>query len=143
MKYNIPELRFTLINELSCLKTVTHAVKSLNDRWNIPESQIINLRLAIEEALVNVISYAYPPGETGEIELSMMKIDGSIVIDISDQGVAFDPTQVADVDISASAEERGIGGLGIHMLKILMDEVIYTRQGEFNRLTLKKKIEWK
>lgn len=142
MRYSAPELKFTLMNELPCIQIVADAVKSLKDRWNVPASQIMHLQLAIEEALVNVISYAYPAGETGEIELSMLKIDGSIVIEISDRGIAFDPTQVADVDISASAEERGIGGLGIHLLKNLMDEVTYARQGAFNRLTLKKKIAW-
>lgn len=140
IRYNAPDLKFTLMNELSCIPTVADAVKSLKDRWNIPASQIVHLQLAIEEALVNVISYAYPAGETGEIELIMLKIDGSIVIEISDGGIAFDPTQTADVDISASAEERGIGGLGIHLLKKLMDEVTYARKGEFNRLILKKKI---
>ena len=98
------------------------------------------LRLAIEEAVVNVIDYAYPLGTEGEIDI-LVQSDGQILrVIISDRGVAFDPTTKEKADTSLSAEDRQIGGLGILLVRELMDTINYERTDGKNILTLIKKI---
>jgi sigma-B regulation protein RsbU (phosphoserine phosphatase) len=101
------------------------------------------LRLAVEEAVVNVIDYAYPTEKEGEIEVRVMS-DGSIIkFVIIDSGGAFDPTAREKADITLSAEDRQIGGLGLLLVRELMDSINYEREGGKNILTLMKKIKFK
>ena len=98
------------------------------------------IRLAVEEAVVNVIDYAYPAGVEGEVDISMMTDGQCLKVIISDAGVPFDPTLKENIDISLSAEERQVGGLGIHLLREIMDSVNYEHLNGRNTLTLLKKI---
>lgn len=97
------------------------------------------IRLASEEALVNVINYAYPDRE-GMVEISCVPAkDGGITIEITDEGVPFDPLAVAEPDTTLPVEERRIGGLGIFMIRKVMDRVAYRRENGCNILTMYKK----
>ncbi|MBP5770861.1 MAG: SpoIIE family protein phosphatase [Bacteroidaceae bacterium] len=98
----------------------------------------MQLRLAVEEAVVNVMNYAYPPGTPGNVTLEVQTTDTRIQFTIIDSGVAFDPTAIPEVDTTLSALERPIGGLGIHLVRQIMDEVRYERSGTLNVLTLTK-----
>ena len=102
---------------------------------------MMSINLALEEAVVNVMNYAYPEGTIGEIDISVTFSDGSITFTIQDTGTPFDPTKVSNPDTSLSAEERPIGGLGIYLVRELMDEVSYCYENNHNILTLKKKIQ--
>lgn len=98
------------------------------------------LRLVSEEALINIINYAYDK-EVGELKISCETInDDTIFIEISDTGVAFDPLQKEDPDITLPIEEREVGGLGIFIIKTIMDTVDYKREDGKNILTLTKKL---
>lgn len=99
------------------------------------------IELASEEAIVNVIHHAYKD-RGGEIEIAVLsEPQKKCVITLSDDGEPFDPlVQVDPVDISASLEDRDIGGLGIHFIRKCLDEVSYSREGNWNVLTLVKKI---
>ncbi len=96
------------------------------------------IQLACEEALVNVINYAYP-GKGGELDIECVNRPDRLVITISDSGVPFDPLALPEPDINAPFEERKIGGLGIFMMRKIMDDVSYRREGGRNILTLEKK----
>lgn len=101
------------------------------------------INLAVEEALVNSISYAYKEGERGEITLSA-KYDSQLaeaVFELSDKGVQFNPVDAPDVDTALSLEKRQIGGLGIFLVKELMDEVSYRYSDRKNILTMKKRVK--
>jgi len=98
------------------------------------------INLALEEAVSNVMLYAYPETKSGRVLVECVKAPGKLVFTISDSGIPFDPTQQAEPDITLSAEERSIGGLGIHLVRQIMDEVRYERKEEKNILTLVKKI---
>ena len=98
------------------------------------------LNLALEEAVTNVMMYAYPAGETGLIEISAGREGERIVFTVVDSGVPFDPTSVPDADTSLGVSERPIGGLGIFLVRKLMDEIRYERAGAKNVLTLVKRI---
>jgi sigma-B regulation protein RsbU (phosphoserine phosphatase) len=99
----------------------------------------MQLNLAIEEAVVNVMDYAYPPGTKGEVDIEVKADADKLMFTISDNGVAFDPTAKAEVDTTLSAEERQIGGLGIHLVRHIMDNVEYERKDGRNILRLSKK----
>ena len=112
----------------------------MTDRLGLEDRTAKSLRLALEEIVVNVIDYAYPAGTRGKVDIRAWS-DGEIVrFTVSDGGVPFDPTAVPPVDTTLSAEERPIGGLGIHLARTLMDAVRYERADEKNVLTLEKKL---
>ena len=100
----------------------------------------MSINLALEEAVTNVISYAYPEGTEGEIKVDAIARKDSLRFTISDFGQEFDPTATPEVDTSLALEDRPIGGLGIHLVRKIMDRVSYKRQDDMNILTLTKTI---
>ena len=94
--------------------------------------------LAVEEAVVNVMSYAYPLGTKGDIIVEATATDEWLKFIITDQGKAFDPTQGGNADTTLTAEDRPIGGLGVLLVQKLMDSINYERINGKNVLTLKK-----
>ena len=108
-----------------------------------PDSMFINaqLRLAIEEAVVNVMNYAYPPETPGDIVVKAMYNRQFVKFVIIDSGRAFDPTEAVKADTTLSAEDRPIGGLGIFLVRELMDSINYERVDGHNILTLRKDLK--
>ncbi|MBO4463176.1 MAG: SpoIIE family protein phosphatase [Prevotella sp.] len=100
----------------------------------------MQMNLAIEEAVVNVMEYAYPRGTRGDVSIEAQSNDVRLKFTITDSGSPFDPTAKADADTSLNAEERPIGGLGIHLVRQLMDSINYERVDGHNVLTLRKKL---
>ena len=100
----------------------------------------MKMNLAIEEAVVNVMNYAYPAGVKGMVNIHAKVSNEWVKFIISDNGTPFDPTVISDVDTTLSAEERPIGGLGIHLVRQIMDSVDYERVENRNVLTLIKKL---
>jgi sigma-B regulation protein RsbU (phosphoserine phosphatase) len=100
----------------------------------------MSLNLAIEEAVVNVMEYAYPSGTHGDITVEATSDDVQLTFTIIDSGVHFDPTVQAEADTTLSVEERPIGGLGIFLVRQIMDSINYERVDNLNVLTLRKNI---
>ena len=130
----------TLQNDVREVKTLNAFVKQVMAELDIEKSLAKKIQLAVEEAVVNVIDYAYPTGVIGEITLKVFADGQWMSFVIIDSGVAFDPTERKKADITLSAEDRPIGGLGILLLRELMDSINYERTGGKNILTLKKQI---
>ena len=128
----------TIDNSLSSVPKVNDFVKEIGHELKLPETDAQNLKLAIEEAVVNVINYAYPVGEKGDVHIEATATDTAIKFKITDTGMAFAPTDAPDVDTSLSAEDRQIGGLGIFLVRQLMDTINYERIEGTNVLTLTK-----
>lgn len=99
-------------------------------------NKINMLHLALEEALVNVINYAYPDGEVGNITLTAEQHQDSLIFRLFDKGKPFDPTAIAAPDTQASLDERKIGGLGIHLVRNIMDSVSYEYADNYNILIM-------
>ena len=129
-----------LTNNFSELSKLTNFVAEIGCEFSLTPDVIFNLNLVLEEAVVNVINYAYPKDEQQSIYLSAKLHDSTIVLILTDTGKAFDPTMVPDVDITLSADEREIGGLGIFLIRQIMNEVKYERIDGKNILTLEKKL---
>lgn len=112
------------------------------EAFGLDSMLLISLNLVMEEAVSNIIFYAYKEGETGEnIRISMELEDGVLTIVLTDTGLPFDPTAREDPDVSLPAEERPIGGLGIFLIKKMMDEVVYRREDDANVFIMSKKIK--
>ena len=124
-------------NDIQQIPTLSEWVEGLN----VPNELNMPINLALEEAVSNVMLYAYPE-KSGQVFVEFVRVQdnqgGRIIFTISDNGIPFDPTQKAPADITLSAEERAIGGLGIHLVRQLMDEVSYRREDGKNILTLIK-----
>ena len=99
------------------------------------------MKLAIEEICTNIMSYAYP-AEAGPIHLVMEAAPETLTVRIADRGTPFRPEDAPEPDLTSSAEERRIGGLGIHLVRQMLDEVEYrTDPVEGNTLRLVKNLE--
>ena len=139
-KYDLDE-KLTLKNDVKGVVELGTFVKSVTRRLGLEEGQGDKLRLAVEEAVVNVIDYAYPIGTEGEVTIEA-KSDGEILkFIITDTGIAFDPTEAETLDPSLSIDERPIGGLGILLVREMMDTINYERVEGQNILTLIKTIK--
>lgn len=131
----------TLSNNVADVPILAGFVEEVCEEAGIDMATMMQLNLAIEEAVVNVMDYAYPAGTEGYVLVDAKVDNGQLHIIITDKGTPFDPTAKADVDTTLSAEERNIGGLGIHLIRTIMDDVIYERVDDRNILTLIKKIQ--
>ena len=109
-------------------------------QWECPARVMIQLDVAVEELFVNISDYAY--GEKhGNVAVRIgLYPDGTAEITFRDNGVPFDPLKKQDPDITKSAEEREIGGLGIYLVKKSMDDVQYRYENGRNIVTIRKKI---
>lgn len=134
VRYQIPAL--IMRNDIQQIPTLAEWIEGLG----IPDELSMPINLALEEIVSNVMLYAYP-GTHGQVIVEYIKVNNErIIFTVSDTGIAFDPTKKEEVDTTLSAEERPIGGLGIHLVKQLMDEVRYERIDDKNVLTLIKNI---
>jgi anti-sigma regulatory factor (Ser/Thr protein kinase) len=95
--------------------------------------------VSVEELFVNIASYAYPEGG-GWAEIRVQVDGGTATVTLTDGGIPYDPLARPDPDVTLSAEERGIGGLGVYMVKKQMDEVAYERRDDRNVITIRKKL---
>ena len=101
---------------------------------------LMQIKLAMDEAVTNVIQYAYP-GSEGDICIDMGCDNGLLKIVITDNGIQFNPLEKQEPDITLSLDERPIGGLGIFLVKQLMTDVRYDRSEGKNILTMTKEIQ--
>jgi sigma-B regulation protein RsbU (phosphoserine phosphatase) len=130
----------SLTNDIQQVPKLAEFMDNVCEAMGFDSATTMKMNLAIEEAVVNVMNYAYPEGTTGAVNIEVQANDVRLKFVISDSGKYFDPTNVATADTTLSAEERSIGGLGIYLVRQLMDSVNYERIGGFNVLTLRKKL---
>ena len=137
-----PSRRLIMKNEMSEVGRLRAFFFSVCREHGIDDENAKTLNLALEEWVANVINYAYPKGMRGHVEVTADVSDDVLTLVIKDHGAVFDPTQHEEVDIDAELDERAIGGLGIHLIRTIMDTVEYQRTSDgYNRLVLTKRIE--
>ena len=134
------EKKLVLKNEISEISKLAAFIEELGQELDLTPDLVFNLNLVLEEAVSNVILYAYSKGEQQEISLSANVSDNNLVFVLTDSGKEFDPTQAPDADITLSAEERQIGGLGIFLIRQIMNQIEYQRIDGKNVLTLGKQL---
>lgn len=132
----------TVNNVLAESQELAPFVENIGTELRLEPSMLSALNLALEEALVNVILYAYPKGKDGKITLRAhwTIIHDLLTFELMDKGMPFDPTQVKEADVTLGVKERPIGGLGIFLVRKIMDQVSYHRHNGMNVLVMSKKI---
>jgi anti-sigma regulatory factor (Ser/Thr protein kinase) len=130
--------RFVVRNRMEELPLLAEKVEALAAHWKFAGPMVMNLNLVLEEALSNIIFYAFRDQEVHKIRISITREGDRLTIRIRDDGVPFDPTAAPAPDTSLPAGERPIGGLGILLISKLMDNVHYARIDNQNILTLTK-----
>jgi sigma-B regulation protein RsbU (phosphoserine phosphatase) len=140
-KANKTTHHLTLHSDVEQIALLPEFVEAVAGEAQLDHEAIFNLNLALEEAVSNVIMYAYPDGKDGVVDIEAI-VDGKRVsFVVTDSGTPFDPTSKEHIDINAKMDERPIGGLGIHLVRTIMDTVNYERKGENNILIMTKNYE--
>ena len=130
----------TLPNDVETIPQLNEFIDTIAETIGLDMSLTMSLNLAIEEAVVNVMDYAYPQGVKGDVTIDVAASDQWLQFIISDSGTPFDPTEKALADTTLSAEERPVGGLGILLVRKLMDSINYEYIDGKNVLTLRKQL---
>lgn len=111
-------------------------------QWHeVPEEALFIINLSLDEVVTNIMTHSpkNPPGAK-EIYIRLSTADGEVSAEVEDDGGAFDPLKLPTPDIGAPLHDRSPGGLGIHLVRSLMDYVDYRRVGCRNRFTMSKKV---
>ena len=140
MDTNESKRRLVLHNDIHEISRLAEFVEGIAEEKQLDTSTTLNLNLALEEAVTNVICYAYPPGTDGIVDIRATVGDHVLEFTISDEGQPFDPTAAPEADTGASLAQRKIGGLGIHLVRQIMDNVRYEWKDGRNVLNLIKNI---
>ena len=135
-----PRLILTLPCDINQTPRLSEWIEGVCETAGLSPSATMQVNLALEEAVVNVMKYAYPNGNEGEVQIEATADKEWLHFIITDNGQPFDPTKQAEADTTLSVEKRSIGGLGIHLMRRYMDSIHYERLGNRNILTLRKRI---
>ena len=125
------------------LKEIEHLnriVRQFGDLHEVPGRTLYAVNLALDEVVTNVVLHGFDDASNQEVQASLTVREGIITAEVEDGGRAFNPLDAPVPDLTASLDERTLGGLGIHLVKSLMDRVEYRRDGEKNVLTVRKRI---
>ena len=139
-KPDTSERHLLIHNDIQQIPQLADFVETIAAEKHLDHSLTLSLNLALEEAVTNVIMYAYPEGTDGLVDIEAIIRKDSLSFVISDSGQAFDPTAQPDADITESLEERPIGGLGIYLVRNIMDNLSYERSDGKNIFTMTKNI---
>jgi anti-sigma regulatory factor (Ser/Thr protein kinase) len=135
------ELVIKLNNKISELESFNRALTEFGRRHGLSPKVVHDLNLALEEILTNIISYGYTDDREHEIKVRLSAKAGEVNVEVEDDGQPFNPLEAPEADTTKPLEERNIGGLGIYLVRKLMDGLGYRRQGDKNLLIMKKKTE--
>lgn len=131
----------TLRNELAELTRLAEAIEAFGDKAELSPKVVYSLNLVLDELVTNVVSYGHDASDgEHDITLTMTVADGRLTAVLEDDGRPFNPLDRGAPDIESPLEERQIGGLGVHFVRTMMDEVRYRRTDGRNCLTLIKKL---
>jgi len=133
--------RLLVDNQMSDLARVVAFLEELGEEWELSVQQVLSLNLVLEEALTNIFLYGYDDNDQHSIEINFGIEGDQLTISLIDDGQPYDPTLKADPDITLTGEERPIGGLGIFLIKKIMDKVEYERKTNKNILILTKNLK--
>jgi len=135
------ERHLILHNDIQQIPQLADFVETIASEARLEQGLAMSLNLALEEAVTNVIMYAYPEGSDGLVDIEAIIREKSLEFIITDSGTPFDPTAAPEADINLGVEERQIGGLGIFLVRNIMDEVRYNRTEDGkNVLSMIKKL---
>ena len=130
-----------LKNQLSELGRLHRTLAEFGQRHHLPAKLLLDMNLALEEIVTNVISYGFADTKEHDIRVGIFLEQGELRAAVEDDGKAFNPLALPSPDTEQLLEQRAVGGLGIHLVRKLMDEIVYQRQENRNVLVMKKKVQ--
>ena len=131
---------FKLKSTLSELDKLCEQLEKFGQSLGLSKKCIFEINLALDELFTNIISYGFGDDDEHLIEVTITPQNETLCLCIEDDGVPFNPVDAKEPDLECTVEDCKIGGLGIHLIRNLMDEICYKRCGDKNVLTLKKNI---
>ena len=134
---------FELKNDLSELKALHQHLNDWGERIGLPADAVPRIIICLDELFTNIVSYGFDDDLAHIIKFTLNGNKDLVVIDIEDNGIPFNPLDKVDPDFPENVESAKIGGLGIMIIRKLMDSVSYERKEGKNRLTMRKKIQEK
>lgn len=137
----MPEsLSLTFRADFAELERLQNQVTEAGERVNIPPKTLFQINLALEEMLTNVMKYAYDDPASRTLTVAMTMTESEFQAEIIDTGRPFNPLEAAPPDLDLPIEKRPIGGLGIHLVRTIMDHLEYRRVDNCNHFIMKKQI---
>jgi len=133
-------LELTIENHLAQLAIVRGQVESFAKRENLSRDVVFAAKLVLEELLTNTISYGYGDKSVQLIEIRLEVRGDQLIIRTVDDGLAFDPRTAKEPNTESNLKDRAIGGLGVHLVKNLMDKFEYRHKDGKNYVTLRKRL---
>ena len=134
------ELKVTLVNRLDEIGRLAALLENFGARHHLSAELIYAFDLSLDEVLTNVISYAFADAREHTIDVRLRIAEGELVAQVSDAGRPFNPLEVPPPNLDAPIEERRIGGLGLHIVREMMDRLEYRRVNDQNVLTITRRI---
>ena len=131
-------LELSLVNDLQEIGAAAARIDAFCEQREITPQIAYAVNLSIDEILTNTISYGYEDDEQHRIGLSLRTEGDTLVVEIVDDGRAFDSSLERETDTESSLEQRALGGLGLFLVQQMMDDVTYRRRDELNVITLRK-----
>ena len=129
-------LSLTVKNSHDELDYIVSTLEDMAEREQWPPELVYRVNLVVEELVLNVMDYGYDAG-IHDIEINLASEEDSLTIEIVDSGKPFDPlTEAPEPDLEASIEDRRVGGLGVYLVRTMMDQMHYKRENEKNHLTI-------
>jgi len=141
MSQPLHKLHLTVRNSLSEIGRIAAVIEEFCAEHSLGETTANAINLALDELLTNTISYGYDDKGAHAIDVTLVHDRDRVTLTLRDDARAFDPTTAAEPDIEADIDERPVGGLGIHLVRAMMDKVEYQRVDGYNQLTLTKMIK--
>ena len=132
-------LSVTLVNDQSEVERLSRLVEAFGEAEGVSADSIFSVNLALDEVITNIIRYAHDDGgRQHPIVVRLALESGVLTAQVEDDGRAFNPLEAPAPDLNASIEDRPIGGLGIHLVRTMMNSVEYRRENGRNVLIMKK-----
>jgi len=122
------------------LVRLAELVERFGVEQHLPDDTLINVNLVLDEVVSNVIKYGRAGTAAGAIDVSLVLEGGRLTIDVSDDGIAFNPLEATPPDLDLPITDRPIGGLGIHIVKALTETAAYRREHERNHLSMTMRV---
>ena len=129
---------FELKSKLSELNTLCRHLEDCGNAMELPQKCLFEINLGLDELFTNIISYGFEDEIEHRIKFSLAREKKTLVVKVEDDGVPFNPLETAGPEPPQDLDSINIGGLGIHLVKKMMDDINYQRVEGKNRLVLKK-----
>ena len=133
------EHRISVARDAAQLPALTRFLKEFWSAAGLPPAESVKFELALEEVFINVVMHGSPAAGT-QVEVTVILCDGGLTLMVENEGPAFDPLLLPAPNVAASLEERKVGGLGVFLVRQMMDAISYQRVAARNQLRMTKRL---